>query len=298
MSGIKKMVKCEVCPDTIGHRDSIEVGIRANGYRRVIHNRAKCRQRWAREKERIVATWPETREAARAEQEAQRKARTERLATDRKRALTDARKHGAEGVVMGLHSQTLVEVERPQPSNMQAMIEQARTAPVVVHADADEVVALEATPDKEDTMSAAPQEIKARKPHIYVKWRQETDEAILAFFGADPFIRGSGVRCYDYIKRVNPELVHDQHGDPIGMSTFSQHVQKVLANRGVSKVVAKPDAVSPDIYKHVCDLLNEAERSLKRHDLVRSMTEMLYRINDLDTLETFAGMVRGALEVE
>lgn len=62
--GGKSVVKCEVCPDHVGHSQSIVVGHKASGVVRVIHDRARCRKRWARNKDSIMARWPELRRPA------------------------------------------------------------------------------------------------------------------------------------------------------------------------------------------------------------------------------------------
>jgi hypothetical protein len=62
--GGKHAMICEVCPDRLRHGMTITVGQRATGTPRFIHDRAACRKKWERDKDAIMARWPENKRAA------------------------------------------------------------------------------------------------------------------------------------------------------------------------------------------------------------------------------------------
>jgi len=54
---------CEICREALRpHHETLEVGRKANGVPRLIHNRHHCRKRWEREGHAIMAEWPENRD--------------------------------------------------------------------------------------------------------------------------------------------------------------------------------------------------------------------------------------------
>lgn len=215
--GGKSPVICEVCPDHVRHHTSITVGHKASGTPRVIHDRAKCRQRWARERDRIMARWPENRQP---------------VATPLQQFTEPAHMIREDGRITELHglgrsAPALELVQGLSLDNATGVMQALENAQAAVLERPAHVIETHDTRAMEGAMQAAQEAERGDRTSRYA-YKPELDEVIIEYFKTHPWRRGAAMVLYGILGATKPELLIDLNGKPIHRYTLSGHCGAVL----------------------------------------------------------------------
>lgn len=214
--GGKSPVVCEVCPDHVRHSMSIVVGHKLSGTPRVIHDRAKCRQRWARERDRIMARWPEHRtQVVVAHPEVVRA--LQQTSAPLAQFKPVAHMVAETGRVQELHG-----LDPELPDALQ----------IAKHAlELDAISQAAQAARREQAVAPTPTLHEPEKLSRKYTYKPELDVFIVEHFKRYAWRRGAAAALHVLLQNTHPDLLVDTRGVPITQGTLSSHVSSVLAKQ-------------------------------------------------------------------